>query len=149
LAASAQALLAADPERSVRNALAAVAAFRAAGLPAGQRLEDVLRDGLLALRLRGVLPGGGVVRTAEFSPDGSLVLIAGRGGARLFDRAHRLRERRLVPSTDLKTAIFSPDGRLVAAGGTREDPNLHVWDAQSGALLYTRPHDGAEIGRAH
>src|SRR5205823_2174033 len=129
--------VATDPEASVRSALAAVRAFRAARLQPGQGFEDVLRDGLLALRVRGVLPGGGVVRAAEFSADGSLVLIAGRGGARLFDRAHGLAVHRLLPATDLNTATFSPDARLVAAAGARNDRTVHVWDVQSGHLLYT------------
>jgi WD40 repeat protein len=148
LAASARALLDEDPEKSVRRALLAVAAFRLAKRAPEVELEDTLRDGLLALRLKAELPGSGPVRIAQLSPDGSLVLVAGKGGARLFDRAHGLRVRRLLPSTDLSTATFSGDGQLVAAGGTRRDPSVHVWDAQSGALLYTLPHDGAVLSLA-
>jgi WD40 repeat protein len=146
LAASARALLDEDPEKSVRTALRAVAAFRLARRAPGVELEDTLRDGLLALRLKAKLPGAGPVRIAELSSDGSLVLVAGKGGARLFDRAHGLRVRRLLPSSDLSTATFSGDGRLVAAGG--RDRSIHVWDAQSGALLYTLPHDGAVLSLA-
>src|SRR6266508_5963828 len=146
LAASARALLDEDPEKSVRTALRAVAAFRLARRAPGVELEDTLRDGLLALRLKAKLPGAGPVRIAELSSDGSLVLVAGKGGARLFDRAQGLRVRRLLPSSDLSTATFSGDGRLVAAGG--RDRSIHVWDAQSGALLYTLPHDGAVLSLA-
>src|SRR2546430_2265153 len=56
--------------------------------------------------------------------------------------------RRLLPSIDLDIATFSPDGRLVAAAGTRQDPRVHVWDVQSGALLYTLPPNGAVLSIA-
>jgi WD40 repeat protein len=150
LAASARAVLSEDPEESVRRAIAAVEAFRSAGLKPGAAVEDALRDGLLVLRLKAVLPGGGrgPVRVVQFSPDGSRVLLAGKHGARLFDRAHGFRLRRLEPITDLTAATFSPDGRLVAAGGAGKDHAARVWDAQSGAVLYTLPHRGPVLSIA-
>lgn len=148
LVASARALLDENSEASVRTALAAVRAYRAAKLAPGTAAEDVLRDGLLALRLKAVLPGGGAVRVASFSPDGSLVLVAGKGGARLYDLAHGFRVRRLEPSSALVTATFSPDGRLVAGVGGNTDHSVHIWDTQSGAPLTTLPHDAAVLSVA-
>jgi WD40 repeat protein len=148
LVASARALLDENSEASVRTALAAVRAYRAAKLAPGTAAEDVLRDGLLALRLKAVLPGGGAVRVARFSPDGSLVLVAGKGGARLYDLAHGFRVRRLEPSSSLVTATFSPDGRLVAGVGAKTDHSVHIWDTQSGAPLAALPHDAAVLSVA-
>jgi WD40 repeat protein len=141
LEADARVLLAADPEASVKRSLRAVLAFRTARRTSPVALEDTLRQGLLGLRLNAVLPGGGRVRVTRFSPDGSLLLVAGTGGARLYDRAHAFRRRRLAPSSTLADAAFSPDGRLVAGAGIGADHAAHVWDAQTGLQLYTLPHD--------
>ena len=142
LEATARALLAEDPEASVKGSLEAVRAFRTAKLaPSGAALEDTLREGLVGLRLETVLPGGGRVRLTRFSPDGSLILVVGNGGARLYDRAHAFRSRRLAPISRLADAAFSPDGRLVAGAGIGADHAAHVWDAQTGLQLYTLPHD--------
>jgi len=141
LEADARVLLAADPEASVKRSLEAVLAFRTARRTSPVALEDTLREGLLGLRLETVLPGGGRVRVTRFSPDGSLLLVAGNGGARLYDRAHAFRLRRLAPTSTLADAAFSPDGRLVAGAGIGADHAAHVWDAQTGLQLYTLPHD--------
>jgi WD40 repeat protein len=145
LGANARALLAEDPERSVRGSLAAITAYRLAREAPDTGVEDTLREGLLALRLTTVLPGGGPVRVTRFSPDGSLVLVAGKGGARLYDRSHRFRVLRLRPSTDLNDAAFSPDGLLVAGAGNGRDRAVHVWDARTGLQLYALRHDGAVL----
>jgi WD40 repeat protein len=153
LLASSRSLLDQDPTASVRAALAAAAAFRRAGRSPSVGVEDALRDGLLALRLKAVLRGGGAVRTASFSPDGSLALVAGRGGTSLFNVksvARRLnvvgppRPRRLA-SSPVGAATFSPDGRLVAAAGTGSDHTVHVWDVQSGAVVATLQHPEAVL----
>jgi len=134
LLASARAALDQNPEASVRQALAAASAFRGAKLAPEERLENTLRDGLLALRLRAVLPGGGAVGLARFSPDGSLALVAGKGGARLFDTTRGYAMRRLGPPAQVVDAAFSPDGRLVAsAEGNRVD----IWDTGTGATVAT------------
>jgi WD40 repeat protein len=148
LTASAQALLGEDPEASVRQAIAGAAAFRGAGLRPGVALEDTLREGLLTLRLRAKLSGGGSVRVVRFSPDGSLVLIAGKGGARLFDRRHGLQSRRLRPVTALADADFSPDGRFVAGAGTGTNYTVQVWDVQTGIPVFTLHHEGPVLSVA-
>jgi WD40 repeat protein len=144
LLASARVLLEQNQVASIRRVLAAASAFRSAKVAPVEGVEDTLRNGLLMLRLQAVLPGGGAVRAASFSPDGTLVLIAGKGGAILYDRAHGLSPRRLQPSSELKDAEFSPDGRYVAGVGGGSDHSVHLWDAQTGAPVTTLEH-GASV----
>jgi WD40 repeat protein len=143
LVSSARALLGNDPERSVRTSLAATIAFRRAAVAPGRALEATLRDGLLGLRVRAELRNGGAVRTVQLSPDGSLLLVAGRRGARLYDLAHGFRMHRLQPSPAVSSAAFSPDGRLVAGAGS--DHALHIWDAQTGLPLAALEHPSAVL----
>jgi WD40 repeat protein/flagellar biosynthesis GTPase FlhF len=137
LLASAQALLDDNTEASVKDALRAVAAFHAAGLKPDRGLESTLRRAFLDLNLTAVLPGGGPVRSAAISPDGSRILVAGLGGVRLFDFTHGLRMRRLQPSLRAAKAIFSPDSRLVAAASGND---VQIWDAATGVPLHVLAH---------
>jgi WD40 repeat protein len=148
LVASARALLDNDPEASVRASLAAEKAFRRAGTAPNTSLERTLRDGLFGLRVLAELRTGGPVRRVHVSPDGSLLLVAGRSGARLYDLAHGLRLRRLQPASSLSDAAFSPDGRLVAGAGTGRDHAVHIWDAQTGLPLSTLEHPAAVLSVA-
>jgi WD40 repeat protein len=142
LAALARASVDTNPATSVRQGLAAATAFRAAKVRPDPTLEDTLREALLNLRLRAVLPGGGPVRVALFSPDATRLLLAGAGGARIYDRTNRYRLLRLRPSSSLTDAAFSPDGRLVAGAAMARDA-IHLWDAQTGAIVATLEHPGA------
>ena len=103
--AEARALLTQDPEESVQRSLAAIRAYRAAKIARTVGVEDTLREGLVQLRLRAVLPGGGIVHVVRFSPrDGSLVFVGGKGGARLYDLKARFRMRRLLPASEIADA---------------------------------------------
>jgi WD40 repeat protein len=146
LEADARVLLDEDPEKSVRRSLGALRAYRAAKLRPPISVEDTLRDGLVQLRLRAVLPGRGPVHIVRFSPAGELVFVGGRGGARLYDLQHGYAVRRLLPAIDVADAAFSPDGTTVVAAGN--DRAAHVWDVQSGAELATLPHDGPVLSVA-
>jgi WD40 repeat protein len=148
LLASAQAGIDRDFEASVRKSLAAITAFRRAGVAPPRAAEDVLREGLLGLRLRAVVRGGGPVRVTRFSPDGTILLVAGAGGARLFDVAHGYTMRRLRPVTRLADAAFGDNGRLVAAGGTGSDHTVHVWDVDTGTPLLTLRMDDVVLSVA-
>jgi WD40 repeat protein len=148
LLAHARVLLDQDQEASIRTALAAASAFRSAKVAPVEGVEDTLRNGMLMLRLQAVLPGAGAVRAASFSPDGTLVLVAGKGGAILYDRAHGLSVRRLQPSSELKDAEFSPDGRYVAGVGAGSDHSVHLWDVQTGASVTTLEHDASVLSFA-
>jgi WD40 repeat protein len=142
LEAEAKTILEEDPRRSLRLALAALRADGTAGLKPDRAFEAVLRQAVATTNLRAILPnGGGPVRTGTFSPDGSLVLVAGKGGARVFDSRNRFGVRRLLPATDLNAATFSPDGHLVAAAAA--DGTVPVWDATTGLPLFTLRHDAA------
>jgi WD40 repeat protein len=145
LAAEAQVAVAQDAEKSVRLSLAAVDAFRVAKIAPPARVENALRDGIMRLRLRAVLrlQGERSVHVTRFSPDGSLVLVAGEGGAVLFDRNHGFRARALDPATNIVDAAFSPDGTLVVGAGGRGDDVAHVWDVRTGAQLLALEHQGA------
>jgi WD40 repeat protein len=141
LAASARASLDTNPATSVRQGLAAATAFRAAKVRPDPTLEDTLREALLNLRLRAVLPGGGPVRIALFSPDATRILLAGAGGARIYDRTDGYRLHRLRPTSALGDAAFSNDGRLVAGAATGRDA-VHLWDARTAAVVATVEHPG-------
>ncbi|TMK69456.1 MAG: hypothetical protein E6G50_12290 [Actinobacteria bacterium] len=145
--ATAESLLDTNSEASVRNAIRAVTAFRAARLRSSPKLETTLRSGLLGLKVKAILPGGGAVRTARISPDESLVLVAGQGGTRLFDLDHGFRLRRLLPAVPVSAGVFSADSKLVAAAGSKDDA-VHVWDAQSGTALFALPHPAAVVSIA-
>jgi WD40 repeat protein len=164
LAASARALVDKDPEESVQKSLAALRAFRTARQKPLEGLEKTLRDGILALRLEAVLPAGGAVEAARYSPDGKKILLAGKGGAWIFERAggaraHRLRSarqllaatsgfrvHRLRPARQFDDATFSSDGRLVVAGG--DGGVAQVWDARTYMPLYSLQNDGRVLSVA-
>jgi WD40 repeat protein len=146
LVASARALLDSNPRESVRTALAAVRTFRQLRVAPSPALEDTLRDGLLALRLQAKLPGRGAVHAARFSPDGNLALVAGKGGARLYDLGHDFKVRLLKPSVALVDAVFSPDGRLVAGAGA--DRAVHTWDTATGLPVMTLQHEAGLLSLA-
>jgi WD40 repeat protein len=124
-----------DPERSLRLALQANELEPSLG-------EGVLRTVLRSLRVQAVLPGGGPVADAAFSPDGKLVVTAGGGGqARVF-RADTGRLVRALPhNAPLTAAWFSPDGSKIVTAG--DDGIARLWNAETGTLLHALKHGGA------
>jgi WD40 repeat protein len=148
LVADARTQLDVDPEKSVQLSLAAIGAYRVAGRSAGEALENTLREGIIALRVKAVLSGGGAgrpVEVARYSPDGKKILVAGKGGAWIFERPG-YRIHRLRPARPFLDAMFSYDGRLVIAGG--EGGVAQVWDARTYLPLYSLPHDGRVLSVA-
>jgi WD40 repeat protein len=126
LVSRAQATLPVDPAKSVADALQAAEAR-----PETPGVGDVLRTTLVHLNLRGRLPAGGApVLAAQFSGDGSLVLVAGPTGARVYRAgAHQL-VRTVDPGAGLRDADLTPDGRiLVTVDG---DGSAHEWSVRSG-----------------
>jgi WD40 repeat protein len=121
-----------DPQRSL--ALAA----ESAKLDPTAQAEDVLRQALIAARLRALLPATGPVRVAAFSADGRLVLVASGDEARLFDvRSHRLKHV-LHHGAGVTVAALSSDGRLVLTAG--HDATLRLWSTRTGRLVRTLRH---------
>ncbi len=144
-------LLTVDPERSLTVALAGARKLRplqrslaGAATQRNTRLERVLREGLLATRVRAVLPGGGgLIPMVATSPNGSLVVVPASGGeARVFEVATGKLVTKIEHGADVRTATFAPDGRSVVTGGG--DGFARRWDARTGALLASYEH-GAPI----
>jgi WD40 repeat protein len=135
LAASALSQLSVDPELSLL--LGIEAAKRDPSFDA----TDVLRQALVASRVRSVLRAGGApVRSVAFSPGGTrLVTAAMDGKARIFSLGGRLLHV-LSHRGAVTDASFSSDGRLVATASA--DGTAGIWRADSGARLQILRHDG-------
>lgn len=139
LSATALSLMPVDPRRSLGLAL------RAAELDPTPEAESVLRRALLESRLRRIIPAGGAVRAASYSPDGTRVLTAsGDGKARLAD----VRSGRLVQIFTTGSAVtiaeFGSDGSVLVAGGS----SARVWREVAGSPGVTVRHRG-HITAAH
>ena len=65
----------------------------------------------------------------SFSPDGSQLAIAGRGGVEVRDVAGGERLARLAADDEVGSAAFSPDGRLLAGG--RLGGDVLIWEADA------------------
>lgn len=91
------------------------------------------------------------VRSLEFSPDGTRLLIAGNSHIRLHDvQSGGVAVNFVVDWSNLGSAIFSPDGRHVAA--VQGDRSIAIWDAVSGARRQTlgaHPHLVGHVGHAN
>ena len=126
LVAEAVSRLQVDPERSLLLAL------RSAALARTSELEGVLRDGLLAVRARTVLPGaGGSVESLAVSADGSLVVVPGADGeARVYEAATGRRLARLRHGAPISSLALSADGSSVVTGGA--DGVALLWNARTG-----------------
>ena len=134
LAAQADSQLQVEPQRSLALGI------EAAETGPTREAEDVLRQALLAARERLILPSRGTVRSAAFSPDGSLVLTASDdGSARLWRRNGTL-EWRLRHSGPVTAASFSPDGRFVLTAS--RDGRARIWRTASGQPVASLAHDG-------
>ena len=124
-----------DPELSV--ALAA----QSARLSPAPQADEVLRDALLADRLRGVVRTRGAVRAVSYDSRGARVVVASEDGiARLVDsRSHRV-IRKLQHDASVTDAAFSRDGRLVVTAS--RDRTARIWNAATGRRLATLRHPG-------
>jgi WD40 repeat protein len=139
LVATAAANLDVDPVRSVEAAVAASA------LEVSNPVEDALRNALVALRVRGILDGGGgAVNAAVFSPDGSLVATGAQGGeVRVYRTLTHALVHALKAGSPVLDLAFSPDGRSLAAATQRGGVSLY--DVQSGGLRATLRDGGAVL----
>jgi WD40 repeat protein len=138
LAARAVASIAVDPLDGI--ALAA----RAAKLEPSPGTEDVLRDALLASRVRRILSaGGGPVNAAAYDPSSTLVVTADEDGtARIFSTATGATIAVLKHGGPVTDAAFSPDGQMVATAST--DRTVRLWTRHGGPIRTLR-HDAAVL----
>jgi WD40 repeat protein len=126
LQATALAELSGNPHRALADAVAA------ARMAPGARTEEVLRQALIADRLRRVFPARGPVSIVAYASRGGRMLAAGADRHVRIYSAHGRLERTLSLGGPVAAASFSPDGRLVLAAGGRE---AGVWNAATGARL--------------
>ena len=135
LDATAVSLLASNPEHSLRLAA------EAARLSPTRQAEDVLREALIASRLRGLLAADGPVVNAAFSPDGRQILTASVDGkARIYDRGSNRLQRTFDHGGALTGASLSPDGTLLATAG--RDGTAMIWSSSSGRRPQILRHRG-------
>jgi WD40 repeat protein len=120
-----------DPELSLQLAL------RSAEKERSLELLQSLREGLLSLRARRVLPGGGGPVTAvDVSHDGSRVLVASVSGAvRVLEADSGRVVSEVAQGAPVTDAIFAPES--VAFVTADENGSVRRWDTTSGALLST------------
>lgn len=86
--------------------------------------------------------GRGTISNAVWSPDGATIAVAGSRGIWLYaandlETLPRLLTGHIAP---VSTLAFSPDSQLLASGSTDEvqvDPDIRIWDVESGELLET------------
>jgi WD40 repeat protein len=127
--AQAETALNADPRRSI------VLALRAARLQTNPAVEDVLRRGLVALRVRAIIPSGGrEVTKVTYSNDGALIALSSDSGVRVL-RARDFKLLHRFAYRGATTVAFDPRGSLVASGA--RDGSVRVWDVSSGASRQT------------
>ena len=134
LEATALGSLSKDPRRALVDAVAA------ARISPGARAEGVLRQALVANRLRGLLRARGAVSVVAYAAHGGRMLVAGDDRrVRIYSVSGGL-EHVLWVGHPVASASFSPDGRLVVAAG---GPRVSLWNAATGARLHALPLRGA------
>jgi WD40 repeat protein len=121
-----------DPNQSVALAV------EAAGVEAGPSVDPVLRQALVADRLRLLRHAHGPVRAVAVSPRGDLLAAAvAPGSVLLLDAENRRLVRTIGGAGAVAEVSFAPDGRtLVTASPTGV---AHEWDVGSGRPLRRGP----------
>ena len=137
LAASAQANLAVDPERSILLAIEAAETTRrhdgSVLIEAQQALHDALGTSrvLSAQRVVGRKTSRGIFHIVSVSPEGSRLVAADRKTVSIRGALSGTTLARLVGHTgDVLAVGYSPDGKLVATGDA--DGIVRLWNAANG-----------------
>jgi WD40 repeat protein len=147
LAASAQANLEVDPERSILLAIEAAETTRRHDGTVLTEAQQALHDAVAASRVLSAVPGvgrrTGIGHVTALAPDATRFVAASLEGGTASIRD--LRGRKLARLFGHKGEVFAvgyaPDGRLVATGGA--DGTARLWNAATGDLVHVlRAHRG-------
>ncbi len=149
LAASAEANLDVDPERSILLGIQAAETTRrhdGSILPeAEQALHDALTVSRVLARSSGVGRRSGIGHVVALAPDAATFVAADldHGTVSIRD-AHTGKKLATLPghSAEVLAVAYSPDGRFIAAGSA--DGTLRLWKASSRKIVHVlRAHRGA------
>ena len=108
--------------------------------------EDLLRASLPELRERRVIEVSAASQTI-FSPDGTLLAVAGRDRVELLDGKTGALLRRLEPKGLVRGIAFSPDGETLLTGG--EDQVARLWTVKTGAAVAESERHPRAINDVH
>jgi WD40 repeat protein/DNA-binding SARP family transcriptional activator len=148
LAASAQANLEVDPERSILLAIEAAETTRrhdgSVLLEAQQALHDALATSRVLTAVPGVGRRIGIGHVVALAPDASRFVAADRDAETASIRHAETGEKLVTLAGhrgEVFAAAYAPDGRLVATGGA--DGTARLWNAATGdAVHILRAHRG-------
>ncbi len=149
LLANALSDLVTDPDASLRQAL------QAAAIESSSTTESVLRQALLASRVRDILPvgggpavfaglasGGQVVQShGAVSNERRVVTVARDGQIRVFDAATGELLRTVPGTVEVNAATLSPDGRTLATAG--RDGIVRLVAVAEGRISRALDHGGS------
>jgi CHAT domain-containing protein len=82
----------------------------------------------------------GLVRSANFSPDGKLIVTASDYTAHVWNTSGKLLAELKGHGSYVNSASFSPDGKLIVTASW--DNNAYVWDTSGKLLAVLRGHSG-------
>jgi WD40 repeat protein/DNA-binding SARP family transcriptional activator len=148
LAASAQANLDVDPERSILLAIEAAETTRRHDGTVLTEAQQALHDALATSRLLSAVPGvgrrTGIGHVVSLAPDASRFVAANLEGETASIRDALTGEKLVTLSGhtgEILAAEYSPNGRLVATGGA--DGTARLWNAVTGDPVHVlRAHRG-------
>jgi WD40 repeat protein len=147
LAASAQANLEVDPERSILLAIEAAETTRRHDGTMLTEAQQALHDALATSRVLSAVPGvgrrTGIGHVTALAPDATRFVAAGLEGgtASIRDLTGKKLVRLSGHTGEVFAVGYAPDGRLVATGGA--DGTARLWNAATGDLVHVlRAHRG-------